>query len=324
MQSEDRKYLKYLSILHYLIGSLYAFFFSKDIVPGLLIYLLLIGKAHSWNLITTLIYLGGLVFSILIGLAFVICLITSGIFIGKIEKYWFSFIVACASCFFYPFGTVLGVLTIVILAKDSVKSLYDFNSRVPYSDPTISQQDIKRYIEQSIQRGESKASIYDSYRNSPVQNTVAVILAQTPTMLKRREFRKLNFALITCLVILAIIRLFTVHLVIFAQVPHRLFGFFLTFPGLIIIFYLIWLVANYRGFGYLLTSIIGLTGIVYTLISLKLTLNFLAITLDGASVFFIIIAATLAKILIQALLPQTTFFMRPKLDRQGNPIFEDS
>jgi hypothetical protein len=41
------------------------------------------------------------------------------------EKSGFSFILACIECLSMPFGTILGVFTIIILSKDSVKALYE-------------------------------------------------------------------------------------------------------------------------------------------------------------------------------------------------------
>jgi hypothetical protein len=65
----------------------------------------------------------GLLF-FLIGEAISICIIISGRFIAKQKKYLFSFVLGCIQCAFFPFGTVLGVFTIVILSRDSVKTLY--------------------------------------------------------------------------------------------------------------------------------------------------------------------------------------------------------
>jgi hypothetical protein len=37
----------------------------------------------------------------------------------------FSFVVACVNCIHVPLGTVLGVFTIVVLSRESVKRLYE-------------------------------------------------------------------------------------------------------------------------------------------------------------------------------------------------------
>jgi hypothetical protein len=37
----------------------------------------------------------------------------------------FVFVVACCECLFMPFGTILGVFTIILLSRESVKSAFD-------------------------------------------------------------------------------------------------------------------------------------------------------------------------------------------------------
>ena len=40
------------------------------------------------------------------------------------KRYMFAFVVACIECIFMPFGTVLGVFTIIALSRESVKALF--------------------------------------------------------------------------------------------------------------------------------------------------------------------------------------------------------
>ena len=40
------------------------------------------------------------------------------------KRYMFCLVVACVECLFMPFGTVLGVFTIIVLSRDSVKALF--------------------------------------------------------------------------------------------------------------------------------------------------------------------------------------------------------
>ncbi len=61
---------------------------------------------------------------ILIGQAIAILTILCGHFINKRKYYLFVFIVGCIECAFFPFGTVLGVFTIILLSKPKVKELF--------------------------------------------------------------------------------------------------------------------------------------------------------------------------------------------------------
>lgn len=60
----------------------------------------------------------------LIGQAIAISIIVSGRFLQTRVKYMFSFVLACIACLFMPFGTILGVFTIVVLIKPEVKAIY--------------------------------------------------------------------------------------------------------------------------------------------------------------------------------------------------------
>jgi hypothetical protein len=61
---------------------------------------------------------------ILGGWAFAICLALAGYFLSKKRHYLFCMVMAGICCVFMPFGTVLGVFTIVVLMRTSVKGLF--------------------------------------------------------------------------------------------------------------------------------------------------------------------------------------------------------
>ena len=60
----------------------------------------------------------------LLGLVFATCVIMSGPSIACRRHYTFAFVIACIECLFFPFGVVLGVFTIIVLARRSVKELF--------------------------------------------------------------------------------------------------------------------------------------------------------------------------------------------------------
>ena len=61
---------------------------------------------------------------IVIGFAIATGVIISGRFISKRRRHFYSFFMGCLMCLFIPLGTVLGVFTIIVLSRDSVKELY--------------------------------------------------------------------------------------------------------------------------------------------------------------------------------------------------------
>jgi membrane protein YqaA with SNARE-associated domain len=53
-----------------------------------------------------------------------ICILFAGISLSRRRCYWFAFVVACIECIFIPFGTILGIFTIIVLSRESVKALF--------------------------------------------------------------------------------------------------------------------------------------------------------------------------------------------------------
>ena len=60
----------------------------------------------------------------LIGLTMAICILIAGRSIALHKRYSFAFVMARIERLFIPFGTILGVFTIVVLSRESVKGLF--------------------------------------------------------------------------------------------------------------------------------------------------------------------------------------------------------
>lgn len=61
---------------------------------------------------------------IFFGLAFAVALAISGYFLLKKRHYLYCMVMGAISCVFVPFGTVLGIFTIIVLQRPSVKELF--------------------------------------------------------------------------------------------------------------------------------------------------------------------------------------------------------
>ena len=130
--NSDLESLKLLAIFHYIIGGLGVFIALIPLIYLAIGVVILVAPeaftdASSGEIPPAIAgYLfaaiGGICF--IVGQALAIMIIYSGIQLQKQQKYIFSFIVACVLCAFFPFGTVLGVFTILALTKDSVRQLY--------------------------------------------------------------------------------------------------------------------------------------------------------------------------------------------------------
>jgi hypothetical protein len=129
---QDTEHLRLLTIFHYIVGVITALFsLLPGIHLGIGLWMLLSPEAiqHGGNgspppefVGWVFVVLGGAF--ILIGELLAILIIYSGRLIARRERYLFSFVIAALMCFFVPFGTILGVFTLIVLSRHSVKQLY--------------------------------------------------------------------------------------------------------------------------------------------------------------------------------------------------------
>jgi len=140
----DNEHLRLLSIFHYIaggIGSLFSCMTIFHIAIGLT--MILAPEKMTGNEAETvpefvgwMFFIMGSVFFI-IGQATSIAMIISGRFISKRKNYMYSFVVGCVECIFLPLGTVLGVFTIIVLSRESVKTLYGQNKPADNSNSPV-------------------------------------------------------------------------------------------------------------------------------------------------------------------------------------------
>jgi hypothetical protein len=128
--NQDLEHLRLLSVFHYVLAVLAGLF---SLFPVLYLGIGLAAltghfpDSHSGNAMPSFMgwffVLFGAVW-LLCGLAFAICLWLSGRFLAQHRRYLFCLVMAAISCMFSPFGTVLGVFTIVVLMRPSVRELF--------------------------------------------------------------------------------------------------------------------------------------------------------------------------------------------------------
>lgn len=135
--STDLEHLKLLAIFHYIVGGLVMLFGCLGlfyVVFG--IFLLVDPEALSRKgeppppLLGAALSIMGLVFT-LGGWIFGGLMIYSGRCLRAQKKWMFSLIIAAISCLQVPVGTLLGVFTIVVLSRPSVKRLYGIAAPAP-------------------------------------------------------------------------------------------------------------------------------------------------------------------------------------------------
>jgi len=130
--SDDEEHLRLLGIFHYVVGVLTALFALFPLIHFSVGLFLVLAPPHSTQqqgggppsaiIGWFFMIIGGMFF--LLGESFAACVIAAARFIRSRRRYWFIFVVACLQCAFFPFGTALGVFTIVLLSRPSVKQLF--------------------------------------------------------------------------------------------------------------------------------------------------------------------------------------------------------
>lgn len=129
---DDTEHLRLLSIFHYVVAGLLAVFSLFPIFHlAFGIFMLLSPESMEKNPqdATMLRVMGGLFVAIaamimLTGLTMAALSAYSGRCLSLRRKYTFSLVMAGVLCLFMPFGTILGVFTIIVLTRPSVKTLY--------------------------------------------------------------------------------------------------------------------------------------------------------------------------------------------------------
>lgn len=128
--NDDQDHLRLLSIFHYVVAGL----------AGMVACLPLIHLAVGIGFLTGRIEGSQgsddgarLVGGILVGIAsvFLLCgwtlvglLVLAGRSLAQHRRYTFCLVMAAISCAFMPFGTVLGVFTLIVLLRPGVKQLF--------------------------------------------------------------------------------------------------------------------------------------------------------------------------------------------------------
>jgi hypothetical protein len=130
--NQDREHLRLLAIFHYVVSGLAALFSFFPLLYTTIGTIFIFAARHGTAkpgedlppefLGWIFAVLGSLLF--LMGIAMAICILIAGRSLALRKRYSFALVMACIECVFIPFGTILGVFTIVVLSRESVRGLF--------------------------------------------------------------------------------------------------------------------------------------------------------------------------------------------------------
>lgn len=128
--SQDEEHLRLLSIFHYVVGGITALFACFPCIHLALGIALISGafpvppSQHGPPPFVGWFFVLVASMFILAGWGLAAAILVAGRFLAQRTHYLYCFVVAAIECIFMPFGTVLGVFTIIVLSRPSVKALF--------------------------------------------------------------------------------------------------------------------------------------------------------------------------------------------------------
>jgi hypothetical protein len=125
--AQDLEHLRLLSIFHYIVGAITALFSLLPVLHLVVGLLLMTGRIEEPDPAATLI--GGMF--VAISATFIVCgltlagfMIHAGRCIARRRRHLLCVVVAGVECMLMPFGTVLGVFTLIALLKPQIRALF--------------------------------------------------------------------------------------------------------------------------------------------------------------------------------------------------------
>ena len=130
MNNEDIKHLDLLSMFHYIVGGITALFSCIPIIHVIIGLTMVTGKFFNESnnpepplfIGWFFVILGAVL--IVLGLSIAICMIIAGGKLKKRKNRVFCMVVAGIECMVIPFGTALGVFTLITLNKESIQEIF--------------------------------------------------------------------------------------------------------------------------------------------------------------------------------------------------------
>jgi hypothetical protein len=136
---KDLQYLKILSIFYFVIGGLIALLSCFALIY-LFIGVMFVSTpmpsgsgtppppALGWFFIIISIAV------ILVGWTWAAALMVAGWLLGRCRRYLYCLVMGCSVLLFQPLGTILGIFTIILLIRPTVKRLFETGGRVDDED----------------------------------------------------------------------------------------------------------------------------------------------------------------------------------------------
>ena len=125
--SKDTEHLDLLAVFHYVVAGLTALCSMIPLIHLAIGVGLATGRLDAEDPVArdvgvVFIFVASII--IVMGLIFSVLIVVAGRNLHRRKSYMFCLVMAGIMCLFMPFGTALGVLTIIVLMRDSVRRMF--------------------------------------------------------------------------------------------------------------------------------------------------------------------------------------------------------
>ena len=127
---QDAEHLRSLAIAHYVVGAITGIFACFPLIHMALGVAMLAGKMPGPGTQAGEIELMGWLFLVMGGIFVIggwllaVAMFLTGRWLSARRNHTFCFVVACVECLFMPLGTALGIFSLIVLLRPSVKALF--------------------------------------------------------------------------------------------------------------------------------------------------------------------------------------------------------
>ncbi len=125
--NEEAKQLDLLAVFHFIVGGFTALFACFPLIHVTLGALMMSGRMDgpeaAGRLVGLIIVVMGSFF-VLAGWTLAAAILVAGRRLQRRRSWTYCLVVASLECLLMPFGTLLGVFTIIVLMKDAAKALF--------------------------------------------------------------------------------------------------------------------------------------------------------------------------------------------------------
>jgi hypothetical protein len=131
--NDDVQHLRYLSIGYYIGAAITALFASIPLIYFSVVLIFLLKPLTTEGSDLFPVQLFGMMYALfggmaVLGWALAALIFVAGRSLAAGKRYAFCFVMAALCCAHFPFGTVLGVFTILVLTRPTVKAMFQQQS----------------------------------------------------------------------------------------------------------------------------------------------------------------------------------------------------